>query len=571
MFGARLRFVALGIAAACLALPLTAATHNVTSTADTGPNTLRAAVLAASNGDTITFDASIAGQTIILTSGEIDISANISIGGGVKISGNSASRIFKIAALKTVSIQSLTFQDGFDKGANGAAGVFGSPGFGGAIWNQGTLHLLSCHFTNNHVQGGDGGAASGGPPGNGGSAFGGAIFNDATGSLDMTTCEFDGNGALGGKGGTGTPGGTGGLADGGAVRSTSLFLSIAGSTFESNTAHGGQGGNTVGDGGLGEGGALSTIDQQFSLSDSSFLQNTATGGAGSVDGLSAGGNGGDGKGGALFVASDTTPTVDRSTFDQNGASAGSGFDISHTGDSFGGGIALVGDLTIRDSTISNNSADLGSEGGGIFASGTIDVVNCTLTGNSVAEGSGGGFSSDQSASLTNVTISGNTSQGLAGGIHISGHGTTTIVNTIVAKNTAGSFNPDGQIDSQAVVSGGHNVIGVAFGAIAGGSFTPAAGDQIGTVISPLDPGLDPLGSNGGPTKTMALKLTSPALDHGDDTQCPPKDQTTITTRPQGAFSDVGAFELPAVTGPGGNAFTLTIDLVGIGSVTSSPS
>jgi len=114
------------------------------------------------------------------------------------------------------------------------------------------------------------------------------------------------------------------------------------------------------------------------------------------------------------------------------------------------------------------------------------------------------------------------------------------------------------------------VIGIGFGTVNGGSFTPATGDQIGTVISPLDPGLDPLGDNGGPTKTMALRLTSPALDHGDDTQCPPKDQTTITTRPQGAFSDVGAFELPAITGTGGNAFTLTIDLLGDGSVTSSP-
>jgi hypothetical protein len=571
MLGIRLRLVGLGIAATCLAPPLRGATlRTVTSTSDSGPGTLRAAILASADGDSIAFDASIASQTITLSSGEIDINASISMTGGVKISGNSASRIFKIAAGKTVSLQALTFLDGLDKGADGGAGLPGSPGFGGAIWNQGTLHLLSCGFESNHAQGGGGGLGSAG-----GDAAGGAIYNAAGASLDVSTCEFDDNGATAGTGGAGSagggfPGGSGGMASGGAIWSEGNLLSITGSTFQSNTVAGGNGGNGgifEATGGAGDGGAVWSADQQFSVAGSSFLKNSAAGGIGIGPGL-----GGNGEGGALLVESDTAPTIDRSTFDRNSAAAGSGEDISHFGSSRGGAISQVGVLTIRTSTISNNTASIHSEGGGIFASGSIAVTNCTITGNAVQEGLGGGFSSTQASTLTNVTIAGNASDVGGGGIHITGSGPTLIINSIVAQNTSSSTDPDGRIENADVVSGGHNVIGVAFGGVSGGSFTPAAGDQIGTVATPLDPGLDPLASNGGPTLTMALELTSPALDHGDDAICPPTDQTTVTTRPQGAHCDVGAYELPAAAGgTGSNAFTLTVIVVGAGSVTSAPS
>ena len=50
-----------------------AATITVTSTNDSGAGTLREAVTAAASGDTINFDISLSGQTILLTSGEIDL------------------------------------------------------------------------------------------------------------------------------------------------------------------------------------------------------------------------------------------------------------------------------------------------------------------------------------------------------------------------------------------------------------------------------------------------------------------------------------------------------------------
>ncbi len=63
-----------------------------------------------------------------------------------------------------------------------------------------------------------------------------------------------------------------------------------------------------------------------------------------------------------------------------------------------------------------------------------------------------------------------------------------------------------------------------------------------------NPQLGPLQDNGGPTPTMALAATSPAVDAGDDSSCPATDQRGIS-RPQGPHCDIGAFELVPSAGP----------------------
>jgi hypothetical protein len=70
--------------------------------------------------------------------------------------------------------------------------------------------------------------------------------------------------------------------------------------------------------------------------------------------------------------------------------------------------------------------------------------------------------------------------------------------------------------------------------------------------------LDPAGlqDNGGPTKTIALQNTSPAVDQGNPAVFEPTDQRGVT-RPQGSAPDMGAFELeqasptPPPSGSGG--------------------
>jgi hypothetical protein len=109
------------------------ANFTVTTTADSGAGSLRQAILDANaNGvaDTIDFDASLAGQTITLTSGQLEITDDVTITGDIDgdrkaditISGNNASRIFYIStATADVTLRSLTITEGRTVGAVGGA------------------------------------------------------------------------------------------------------------------------------------------------------------------------------------------------------------------------------------------------------------------------------------------------------------------------------------------------------------------------------------------------------------------------------------------------------------------
>ena len=130
----------------------------------------------------------------------------------------------------------------------------------------------------------------------------------------------------------------------------------------------------------------------------------------------------------------------------------------------------------------------------------------------------------------------------------------TIGDTIVAGNAANT-SPDlsGTIDQDQ----GYNLIGDGDGA---SGFT-AAGDQVGTAASPIDPLLAPLGDYGGPTQTMALLPGSPAIDKGDNTLVPidPSTGLPVTTDQRGftrvvnGTVDIGAFEDQVVVTTPANA------------------
>jgi hypothetical protein len=76
-------------------------------------------------------------------------------------------------------------------------------------------------------------------------------------------------------------------------------------------------------------------------------------------------------------------------------------------------------------------------------------------------------------------------------------------------------------------------------------------DQIGSVMSPIDPLLGPLEMNGGFTPTHALLWGSPAIDQGkcfgihEDQRGErrPYDYPSILNAPGGDGSDIGALEL----------------------------
>jgi hypothetical protein len=249
---------------------------------------------------------------------------------------------------------------------------------------------------------------------------------------------------------------------------------------------------------------------------------------------------------------------------------------------FGGGIYNEGALTVTHSRFSGNSA---LDGGGITSGGEFTVTNSTFSGNT-AESSGGGIAGSSGGIVSNSTFSGNNAT-RGGGIFTIG----TVVNSTFSGNASGGGGAIFEVDTviNSTFYGNSARFGNDFG-IGGGilDVTPpfnlantilannTGGDCFaGATISPSgvnlvqdgscgansdpghfitgDPNLGPLADNGGPTQTHVLMPGSPALDAADNSICaaPPVnnlDQRGVA-RPQGAFCDIGAFELEQTLPP----------------------
>jgi predicted outer membrane repeat protein len=262
-----------------------------------------------------------------------------------------------------------------------------------------------------------------------------------------------------------------------------------------------------------------------------------------VSGNSAGGDGGG-------IRADTA-TLTGSTVSRNTASNGAG-----------GGIS-AGAATLTNSTLSDNTA---ASGGGISGS-TATLTGSTVNGNTASNGAGGGIRAPM-LTLTNGTVSGNTAGTNGGGIwaiaatllnativeniaqtggglfHEQG-GAFGVKNTIVALNLV-SFTGAGPDVSGSFTSQGHNLIGDGSGS--SGFTNGTNGDQVGTSQNPIDPKLGPLANNGGRTKTHALLAGSPAIDKGDNSGAPARDQRARRPRDGDGngngskIVDIGAFE-----------------------------
>jgi predicted outer membrane repeat protein len=265
-----------------------------------------------------------------------------------------------------------------------------------------------------------------------------------------------------------------------------------------------------------------------------------------------------GSGGAIHNAG--TLTVIDSTVTGNGGSHGAGLwnDIGasltvtrsritgNRASERGGGIHSEGDLTIDRSTLAGNSGHSG--GGGILSTsllwvtrstfwentsyyggggiqnvgGSVHLTNTTVVGNTASYGGGiRNLGEGGAVFLTNSTITGNHAYYRGGGIYSTDTGHLNVSSSIVASNTDMRGWPD---IHGAIASGSHNLIG-------------------------SDPGLDPAGlhDNGGPTETIALGTSSPAIDaipvgtNGCGSGVA-EDQRGAA-RPQGSGCDIGAFEL----------------------------
>jgi hypothetical protein len=192
----------------------------------------------------------------------------------------------------------------------------------------------------------------------------------------------------------------------------------------------------------------------------------------------------------------------------------------------GGGIVnRLGEVTVVNSAIVNNSAGDGA-GGGIFTSGgNVIIRNSTLTGNRARSfrnpcGSGGAIGGGP-VSLTNSTIAENVVDCLLGlPVHSGGgvRGAVTLQNTILAHNKASNFSGTSEIPDDCVgtvTSLDNNLIGDPTGC----TITLQPSDLTG------DPGLDTFTDDGTPGNGhFPLLPTSQAIDAGNDAVCPRRDQ-----------------------------------------------
>jgi predicted outer membrane repeat protein len=198
----------------------------------------------------------------------------------------------------------------------------------------------------------------------------------------------------------------------------------------------------------------------------------------------------------------------------------------------------MGSLQVIDSTLSGNSSN---EGGAIRNSGTQTLENSTISENNAPRG--GAIFNAGTMMTTNSTLSANYAAD-GGAIYVE-TGVVTVTNTIIANSSLGGD------CSGPITDGGHNI----------SSDDTCGLDPANGSMPNTDPLLGPLQDNGGPTWTHALLPGSPAIDAGDDPQCPITDQRGVPRPLDGdgdgvAVCDIGSFEaaisptLVIVTGPG---------------------
>ena len=484
-----------------------------------GNSTLRAAIMEANalpGADTIvllpgTYRLTIAGQDENnAETGDLDITESLTIigagDGSTIIDAAGLDRAFHVIAGASLDLKGVTV-------INGDATV------GGAILNQGTFLTEDVTISNSSA------------------VLGGGIYNDivedelvgdiSAGDTTLTVDDV-----------TVFPRQAGFVIQ---IGSEQLRVdSISGSTltvtrgFNSTTATGHAEGDIV----------TSVASSVVSL-----LSTTVTGNAALLNGgglfnndilnltlSSVSGNSAGIRGGGLYNTE--TATVDRSTFDANVAEVRGGAIFNE-----GTTSSTPSTVLVAASTLSNNSA--GARGGAIFNSQNLTISNSTVSGN-LAGGEGAGVfntgpdsASSGTATVVNSTIVANATDFSAGGVFNDAGSTVVLTNSIVAGNTAESSNNDVQ---GAFVSTRTNFIGDAGDAT--GLVNGQDGNLVGTTLSPIDPVLGVLASNGGPTQTHELLVGSPAIDAGDNSGGEPVDQRA-GRRPTDQTSDIGAFEVQA--------------------------
>ena len=363
---------------------------------------LREAIGRASEGDTITFDSSLAGGTITLNGTQLEIIKGITIdassvqGISIRTPTDMEEAIFEVTGGSSdipVRLVSLTFAPGGYWHAVGNSGFLEmvncseSFGYVTAVSNTGTLLMTDCTFDNNAMA----------PISNDGQMtmircsvshnssdssfdYGCGIRNWESGSLTLTDCAIDGNVAL--------------RMNSGNCRGVGIYNDSYGTVIMTNCSVSGN--NSYG-----------------------FNQVGGCYGAG--------------------IYNEGTMVMNNCTVTENTTDHIMGYG-SHGSNGFGGGIYSSGTLEMTNCKVTQNIAKGGDGngngdnfagygfGGGIYIrNGSLEMTNCTVAGNAATGGKGDSYCYDGAGS--------------GGGIYSLG-GTANLYNTIVAKNTASDSGND---------------------------------------------------------------------------------------------------------------------------------
>lgn len=488
----------------------------VTSAADSGTGSLRAAIAAAQDGDTIQFAQSLANQTITLTSGELALSKNIEIDGSgatnLTLSGNYASRIFSAGGGINFALKNLAIVNGktSDKG--------------GGVWlrDSGTaITVTNCRFENNEagiggaIQIGYGGKATvlnsqfnGNKGVSANSGFSaGAIANDGSGEMVIKDSQFTRNQGF----------------NGGAIYSLLSPLTVENCIFRDNEAIGEGGGAIFTDGGnpVGPGG---TVGGTIAVRGSWFEGNKAKG-----------------EGGALFLYGyqpDKIILEDSTVINNSVAKGTQGFG---NGVARGGGLRSNSELTIRNVTFANNTS--AGQGGGIWIDGDspTNILNSTFSGNRVTDDIGGAMvlntGINAPVNIINSTIVNNWANRANGAIWMNNENQpVTLTNSIVAFNTASSVYYEQQIGYQPRDGGGN----IEYPAPIYPGRRVAANSQI------VDPKIGELQKIDG-VWIHPLLVGSPAINSGVTNSGTGVINTDQRNIPRDSKIDIGAFELSSNT------------------------
>ena len=179
----------------------------------------------------------------------------------------------------------------------------------------------------------------------------------------------------------------------------------------------------------------------------------------------------------------------------------------------GGGIVSYGTLYMANSTISDNYAN---SGGGLHIAGfTVKLANVTVTGNSsVADGGGIQAIKNDNLYVYNSSISNNHSGAYGGGLNLFST-TATVINSVIAGNTATTFGADiSDIGGASTLDAAYSFFGTDVSGV--GTFNDNGGNQ----NNAGDPLLGALGDHGGTVKTLAILAGSPLIDAGNGSLLP---------------------------------------------------